>query len=252
MPQTDPVSLVLQKLKAQERNATTDEEFPFRRPPMGFRPLMLALDADLNLFEKYEKAGGKPNLDEVMELHKDMFCRGHKRATTAPQEKKEQELRWIRVHGKNEKKLQDFNRTCDNMYALTRVLGFGIIGCEGFLTNARGSIYERMSPKKQTELKERITAGNLRFPSTVYDGEFEEYLGVRLGVDFRYEDFYNEHIRQAGETEATTTQNEPMETEVRERMETEEVPERMETEEVPERMETEEVPERMETEELPE
>ncbi|KAJ3243595.1 hypothetical protein HK104_008116 [Borealophlyctis nickersoniae] len=130
------------------------------------------------------------------------------------------------------------------MYALTRVLGLGIIGCEGFLTNARGSIYERMSPQKQIELKDRITAGNLRFPSTVYDGEFEEYLGVQLGVDFRYEDFYNEHIRQAGETEATPTQNEPMETEVRERMETEEVPERMETEELPERMETEELPER--------
>ncbi|KAJ3263565.1 hypothetical protein HK104_006622 [Borealophlyctis nickersoniae] len=231
MPQTDPVELVLQKLKAQERNGTADEEFPFRSPPTTLRSSVThTLDAaersDLNLFEKYEKAG-KPDLDKAMDLHKDMLRRGHKRATTASKEKKEEEVRWIRVHSKNEKKLRDFNRTCDMMYALTRVLGLGIIGCEGFLTNARGSIYERMSPKKQSELKARIIADSLRFPSTVYDGQFEEYLGVRPGVDFWYEDFYNEHIRQAGETESTPTQNEPMETE--------EVPERMETEEVPER-----------------
>ncbi|KAJ3276918.1 hypothetical protein HK104_003584 [Borealophlyctis nickersoniae] len=256
MPQTDPVELVLQKLQAQERNGTAggyDEEFPFRSPPMVFRSSVThALDAELSLFEKYEKAG-KPNLDEAMDLHKDMFRRGHKRETTAPKEKKEQEVRWIRLHSKNEKKLRDFNRTCDNMYALTRVLGLGIIGCEGFLTNARGSIYERMSPKKQSELKARITAGNLQFPSTVYNRQFEEYLGVQPGVDFWYEDFYNEHIRQAGGAESTPTQSEPMETEeVREPMETEEVRERMETEELPERMETEEVPKRMETEEVPE
>ncbi|KAJ3279641.1 hypothetical protein HK104_001272 [Borealophlyctis nickersoniae] len=225
MPQTDPVELVLLKLQAQERNGTAggyDEEFPFRSPPTTLRSSVTnTLDAaersDLNLFEKYEKVG-KPDLDEVMDLHKDMFRRGHKRAATASKEKKEQEVQWIRVHGKNEKKLRDFNRTCDNMYALTRVLGLGIMGCEGFLKNARGSIYERMSPKKQSELKAQIIAGNLRFLSTVYDGQFEEYLGVRPGVDFEYEDFYNEHIRQAGGTESTPTQNEPMETE--------EVPER--------------------------
>ena len=211
MPQTDPVQLMLQKLCAVNGNTgDNQEDFPFRSPPSSRNSNTIAPDdsdkTGLDLFERFEKATRRSNFDEVIDLHANMWDRGRKRAELQAHQRKEEEVKWVRVFHKQEKLLRDFNRTCDNLFRLTRDLGVGIIGCEGLLANPAGSIYKRMSPKKQGEMRERIMAENLRFPSTVYDQQFEGYLDVQVGLDFSYDDFYHQYIiRREPENTSTAT-----------------------------------------------